>query len=100
MNPNDFNNSEELMAFAAKINELIAQDEALAIPQKEEKNLSPTEEKDVEKLIEIMKNSELLKHEFWNRLNQMTHKDIKLFVSRLRKKEVWLKRSGLFMALF
>ncbi|HAU1639007.1 TPA: hypothetical protein JBJ29_11735 [Legionella pneumophila] len=79
----DFNNSEELMAFTAKINELIAQDEALAIPQKEEKNLSPPEEKDIEKLIEIMKNSELLKHEFWSRLNQMTHKDIKLFVSRL-----------------
>ncbi|AMP90186.1 hypothetical protein [Legionella pneumophila] len=79
----DSNNSEKLMAFTAKINELIAQDEALAIPEREDENLSPVEEKDIEKLIEIMKNSELLKHEFWNRLNQMTHKDIKLFVSRL-----------------
>lgn len=60
----DFNNSEELMAFTAKINELIAQDEALAIPQKKEKNLSPPEEKDIEKLIEIMKNSELLNMNF------------------------------------
>ncbi|HIC7356930.1 TPA: hypothetical protein ACW6D3_000225 [Legionella pneumophila] len=79
----DFNNSEELMAFMAKINELIAQDEAIAIPKKEDKNLSTVEEKYIEKLIEIMKNSELLKHEFWNRLDQMTYKDIKLFVTRL-----------------
>ncbi|HAT1597324.1 TPA: hypothetical protein JAN72_10205 [Legionella pneumophila] len=79
----DFNNSEELMAFMAKINELIAQDEAMTKPKKENEILSTVGEKYIEKLIEIMKNSELLKHEFWNRLDQMTPKDIKLFVSKL-----------------
>lgn len=79
----DFNNSEELVAFMGKINELIAQDEAMAIPIKEDENLSSAGEEYIEKLIEIMKSSELLKHEFWNKLNQMVHKDIQLFVSKL-----------------
>lgn len=79
----DFNNSEELVAFMEKINGLIAQDEAMAIPIKEDENLSSAGEEYIEKLIEIMKSSELLKHEFWNKLNQMVHKDIQLFVSKL-----------------
>ncbi len=79
----DFNNSEVLMAFMEKINGLIAQDEAIAIPIKEDKSLYSAGEEYIEKLIEIMKSSELLKHEFWNRLNQMVHKDIQLFVSKL-----------------
>ncbi|HAU0777477.1 TPA: Dot/Icm T4SS effector RavM [Legionella pneumophila] len=79
----DFNNSEELMAFMAKINELIAQDEAMASPKDENESSSTVGEEYIEKLIEIMKNSELLKHEFWSRLDQMTYKDIQLFVSKL-----------------
>lgn len=80
------------MTFMAKINELIAHDEAMAIPKKEDENLSTVGEKYIEKLIEIMKNSELLKHEFWNRLDQMTPKDIKLFVTRFSP----IKKKGKF----
>ncbi|HHS7963686.1 TPA: Dot/Icm T4SS effector RavM, partial [Legionella pneumophila] len=72
-----------LMAFMAKINELIAQDEAMASPKDENESSSTVGEEYIEKLIEIMKNSELLKHEFWSRLDQMTYKDIQLFVSKL-----------------
>ncbi|RUR16581.1 hypothetical protein ELY21_12760 [Legionella sp. km535] len=78
----DFNSPEDVLTFTETINQLISQDEAKAEPPKEG-STPKVKEPYIVKLIEVIKNPKLSGDEFWDRLGQMSDKDIQLLVGRL-----------------
>ncbi len=84
--------SEKFKDFIIKVNASITRDEAQAEPQKEENQPSVTEQNIVD-LIEVIKNRTLSEHHFWNKLDQMSHSDIKLLVSKFNSTKEKRKNS-------
>ncbi|PWY55455.1 hypothetical protein DGG96_11795 [Legionella qingyii] len=76
------NDSAKIQLFLVKVNQFIAQDEAQA-PIKREDDSSKVKELYIETLVTLIKNPASAKNDFWDRLEQMSNKDIKLFVSKL-----------------
>ncbi|MCW8445453.1 hypothetical protein OQJ05_15520 [Fluoribacter gormanii] len=76
------NHSVEIQLFLVKVNQVIAQDEA-QVPLKIEDDSSKVKELYIEKLITRIKTPAIAKNDFWDLLEQMSNKDIKLFVSKL-----------------
>lgn len=77
-----FNEPGKIQAFMAKVNAFIAQDEA-QVEQQSPEGLPKVSEKYCERLIALIKDPATAEYEFWDRLEQMSNKDIKLFVSKL-----------------
>lgn len=83
--PVNFKKPEEIKAFVKKVNTLVRYNEA-QIPPKKENNLSKVQDKYIQRLITVTKDIKLPESDFWDRLEQMTDKDIKSFVSQLSSK--------------
>jgi len=77
-----FDNQEEINEFISRVNALVFKEEA-HIEQKKEESLSKVSELYIEILITSTKNTLSPEQEFWDRLEQMTDKDIKSFISKL-----------------
>ncbi|MCW8400798.1 hypothetical protein OQJ26_18610 [Legionella sp. PATHC038] len=80
--PHYFDQPEHIETFMAKVNALIAQNEAQA-ELKEEENLSKVPEQEIAELVAVIKNSTRAQNEFWNKLEKLSNQDIRLFVKRL-----------------
>ncbi|WP_454782269.1 hypothetical protein [Legionella sp. WA2022007384] len=80
--PPEVNDATETQVFLVKVNQAIAQDEAQATIKIED-DVSNVEELYIDKLITLIKVPTTSKNDFWDRLEQMSNKDIKLFVSKL-----------------
>ncbi len=78
----DFNNPEEIKAFVKKVKETASREEAQAIRPKISQS-SAVKEPYIITLISIMKDRTATSYDFWGRLEQMTDKDITVFVSKL-----------------
>jgi hypothetical protein len=80
--PSNFNNPKTVQALIGKANNLAAQEEA-AIKLEQEELVSKVDEQFIEELRSLIKNPAASEQEFWNKLEQMGNKDIKLFVNKL-----------------
>lgn len=81
-----FKTTEEIEVFVKKVIELVNQEEAKAEPVKED-NSSKVSEKYITLLIAKTKDLLAPEHDFWGRLEIMTDKDIRSFVSKLSAKK-------------
>lgn len=80
--PLDLNNPEKIKTFLQQIYELVIQSEAKAIP-KEVSDISHVEDPFIKELISIVKAPTATEQDFWERMDQMSDKDIQNFVSKL-----------------
>lgn len=85
----DFKRPKEIDAFIKKINEIVSKNEAKITPKTQD-NSSNVKEKYIERLIAITKTISSPESDFWDRLEMMTDKDIKSYVSKLSS----IKESG------
>lgn len=78
----NFNHQEEINEFIKSVNALVSKEEA-NFEQKLEESSSKISERYIDILITTTKNTLSPEQEFWDRLEQMTDKDIKSFISKL-----------------